>query len=53
MTFMISTRSATGHHDRKSSENFISGDPHDVLQPLDYFVWAIVGARGTFIGGEP
>ncbi|MGA9054595.1 MAG: N-acyl homoserine lactonase family protein, partial [Pseudolabrys sp.] len=38
-----------GHHDRKSSENFIGGDPHDVLQPLDYFVWAIVGAHGTFI----
>lgn len=41
------------HHDRKSSGNFIGGDPNDVLQPLDYFVWAIVGARGTFIGGEP
>ena len=38
-----------GRHDRKSSENFIGGDPHDVLQPLDYFVWAIVGAHGTFI----
>jgi glyoxylase-like metal-dependent hydrolase (beta-lactamase superfamily II) len=37
-----------GHHDRKSSENFIGGDPHDVLQPHDYFVWAIVGACGTF-----
>jgi glyoxylase-like metal-dependent hydrolase (beta-lactamase superfamily II) len=38
-----------GHHHRKSSENFIGGDPHDIPQPLDYFVWAIVGARGTFI----
>jgi len=38
-----------GHHERKSSENFIGGDPHDVFQPLDYFVWAIVGTHGTFI----
>jgi len=38
-----------GHHHRKSSENFIGGDPHDIPQPLDYFVWAIVGAHGTFI----
>ena len=33
-----------GHHARRSPENFIGGDPHDVLQPLDYFVWAIVGS---------
>jgi len=38
-----------GHHDRKASENFIGGDPHDLLQPLDFYVWAIVGARGTFV----
>ena len=37
------------HHDRMSSENFLRGDPHDVLQPLAYFVWAIVGAHGTFV----
>ncbi len=30
------------HHDRRSGENYIGGDPHDVSQPLDYFVWAIV-----------
>ena len=34
-----------GHHRRKAAENFIGGDPHDVLQPLDFYVWAIVGAR--------
>jgi len=34
-----------GHHDRRSPENFLGGDPHDVLQPLDFYVWAIVGAR--------
>jgi glyoxylase-like metal-dependent hydrolase (beta-lactamase superfamily II) len=38
-----------GHHPRKAADNFIGGDPHDVLQPLDYFVWAIVGKTKTFI----
>ena len=37
-----------GHHERRSSANYIGGDPHDVLQPLDYFVWAIRG-KTTFI----
>jgi glyoxylase-like metal-dependent hydrolase (beta-lactamase superfamily II) len=37
------------HHDRKAAENYIGGDPHDVLQPLDYFVWAIVGKNATFV----
>jgi len=38
-----------GHHDRRSPENFIGGDPHDVLQPLDFYVWAIVGPDGTYV----
>ena len=38
-----------GHHKRKAAENFILGDPHDVLQPLDFYVWAIVGSSGTII----
>ena len=38
-----------GRHDRKAAENYIGGDPHDGLQPLDYFVWAIVGPHGTFV----
>jgi glyoxylase-like metal-dependent hydrolase (beta-lactamase superfamily II) len=38
-----------GHHARRSPENFIGGDPHDVLQPLDFFVWAIVGRSGAII----
>ena len=25
------------------------GDPHDIIEPLAYFVWAIVGPHGTFI----
>jgi glyoxylase-like metal-dependent hydrolase (beta-lactamase superfamily II) len=37
------------HHDRHASENYLFGDPHDINQPLAYFVWAIVGPSGTFI----
>jgi glyoxylase-like metal-dependent hydrolase (beta-lactamase superfamily II) len=37
------------HHDRKAAENFIGGDPHDLLQPLDYYVWAIVGNSRALI----
>ena len=38
-----------GHHDRRSHENFLGGDPHDTLQPLAYFVWVIRGSHGTFV----
>jgi glyoxylase-like metal-dependent hydrolase (beta-lactamase superfamily II) len=38
-----------GYHDRKASENFIHGDPHDGPQPLDFFVWAIVGKAGAIV----
>jgi glyoxylase-like metal-dependent hydrolase (beta-lactamase superfamily II) len=38
-----------GHHDRKAADNYIGGDPHDIIQPLAYFVWAITGPAGTFI----
>jgi len=38
-----------GHHDRPAHENYIGGDPHDILQPLNYFVWVIRGAHGTFV----
>jgi glyoxylase-like metal-dependent hydrolase (beta-lactamase superfamily II) len=31
------------HHQRRASENFIGGDPHDGPMPLDYFVWLIRG----------
>lgn len=31
------------HHGRRSSENFLGGDPHDAPMPLDYFVWLIRG----------
>ena len=37
------------HHDRRSPENFLHGDPHDILQPLAYFIWVIAGPHGTFV----
>jgi glyoxylase-like metal-dependent hydrolase (beta-lactamase superfamily II) len=37
------------HHDRQSPENFLGGDPHDILQPLAYFVWVIVGPHGHVV----
>jgi glyoxylase-like metal-dependent hydrolase (beta-lactamase superfamily II) len=37
------------HHERRSSENFIGGDSHDVAMPLDYFVWVVAGATRTFV----
>jgi glyoxylase-like metal-dependent hydrolase (beta-lactamase superfamily II) len=37
------------NHDRKAHENYIGGDPHDILQPLAYFVWVIRGPHGTFV----
>ena len=36
-------------HDRRASENFIGGDPHDGPMPLDYFVWAIIGNGRTYV----
>ncbi|MCC7346724.1 MAG: N-acyl homoserine lactonase family protein [Variibacter sp.] len=37
------------HHDRPASANYIGGDPHDGSEPLDYFVWAIVGDDGVIL----
>ncbi len=37
------------HHDRRASENFLGGDPHNGPSPLDYFVWAIVGPDKTWV----
>ena len=37
------------HHERRASENFIGGDPHDGPMPLDYFIWAIVGEDRSFV----
>src|ERR1700722_16446491 len=39
-------------HDRRASENFLGGDPHDGPMPVDYFVWG-VGGGGKIFGGDP
>src|SRR5260370_27139648 len=38
-----------GHRARRSTENSLGGDLHDVPMPLDYFVWAVVGESRAFI----
>ncbi len=38
-----------GRHERKKAENYIGGDPHDADEPIDYFVWAIIGPSGNFV----
>lgn len=38
-----------GSHERKKAENYVGGDPHDIIEGIDYFVWAIVGPHGTFV----
>jgi len=37
------------HHERRASENFIGGDPHDVSMPLDYFIWVIRNDQRLFV----
>ncbi|WP_454825228.1 N-acyl homoserine lactonase family protein [Paraburkholderia xenovorans] len=36
-------------HERRSGDNFIGGDSHDISMPLDYFVWAVVGESNTYL----
>ncbi len=38
-----------GHVQRRASENFLGGDPHDGAMPLDYFVWAARGPETTWV----
>ena len=35
--------------DRRSPNNFLGGDPHDVPMPLAYYVWLIVSASGRTV----
>jgi glyoxylase-like metal-dependent hydrolase (beta-lactamase superfamily II) len=35
--------------DRRSPENFLGGDPHDVPMPLNYYVWLIVREGRTIV----
>src|SRR5215475_12217322 len=36
-------------HEKRTSEIFLGGDPHDAPIGLDYFVWAVVGADGSAV----
>lgn len=36
-------------HERRSSENFIFGDPHDEMTSISYYVWLIRGTHGVFV----
>ncbi len=36
-------------HERRATDNFLGGDPHDASMPLDYYVWAIQGGGRTWI----
>jgi glyoxylase-like metal-dependent hydrolase (beta-lactamase superfamily II) len=38
-----------GRHERRSSENFIIGDEHDVPMPLDFYVWAVKSPERTYV----
>jgi glyoxylase-like metal-dependent hydrolase (beta-lactamase superfamily II) len=36
-------------HERRASQNFLHGDPHDGPMPLDYFVWVVRGPSGDVV----
>src|ERR1700740_1519303 len=35
--------------DARRADHFIGGDPHDGPMPMDYFVWAAIGAERRFV----
>jgi len=35
--------------DARRAEHFIGGDAHDGPMPMDYFVWAVIGADATWV----
>jgi len=37
------------HHERRRSDNFIGGDPHDGPMPMDYFVWLARSPERVFV----
>jgi glyoxylase-like metal-dependent hydrolase (beta-lactamase superfamily II) len=37
------------HSDRRSSENFIGGDDHDIAMPLAYYTWVVRNDRRSFV----
>jgi glyoxylase-like metal-dependent hydrolase (beta-lactamase superfamily II) len=45
---ILAVRSAH-NAERRTSENFLSGDPHDGLMPMDFFVWVLKGSGQAII----
>jgi glyoxylase-like metal-dependent hydrolase (beta-lactamase superfamily II) len=37
------------HAERRVTDNFLGGDPHDGPMPMDYFVWALKGGGRTIV----
>ncbi|MGB3069215.1 MAG: N-acyl homoserine lactonase family protein [Ottowia sp.] len=37
------------HHDRKRRDNFIDGDPHDRMMPLDYYLWVARSHEAVYV----
>lgn len=35
--------------DRRSPENFLGGDVHDLPMPMDFFIWVLKGPQGTIL----
>ncbi len=35
--------------ERTAAENFLDGDPHNGPMPMDYFVWAAIGAKRAYV----
>lgn len=37
------------NQERRATENFLGGDPHDVAMPMDFYVWALVSPERTIM----
>ena len=37
------------HAERRATDNFLGGDPHDGPMPMDYFVWVAKSAERAFV----
>lgn len=48
-TYEIHAIKYASNDERRRSDNFIGGDPHDGPMPMDFFVWVLKGEAGTFV----
>lgn len=49
MTYEVHAIRYARNGERRSPENFLGGDAHDVPMPMDFYVWAIVGEGRTIV----